>query len=102
MKDVICYLKAVDNGLDDLAVKRIINVPRRGIGATTIDKVQTYAIERNIGFLDACFQARQIESLANAKRKIEKFCKLIADFREQAQKEILKTCFTISWRRQGT
>ena len=93
VKDVICYLKAVDNGLDDLAVKRIINVPRRGIGATTIDKVQTYAIEQNIGFLDACFQARQIESLANAKRKIEKFSELIADFREQAQKGSLEDLF---------
>ena len=93
VKDVICYLKAVDNGLDDLAVKRIINVPRRGIGPTTIDKVQTYAIEQNIGFLDACFQARQIESLANAKRKIEKFSELIADFREQAQKGSLEDLF---------
>ena len=43
IKDLLAYLKTIDNGLDDLAVKRIINVPRRGIGMATIVKVQDYA-----------------------------------------------------------
>lgn len=69
VKDMICYLKAVGNGMDDLAVRRIINVPRRGIGAATIDKINAYAIENDISFLDACFQAEEITSLGNAKRR---------------------------------
>ena len=55
VKDILSYLKVVDNGLDDLAVRRIINVPRRGIGAATIEKINVYAVEHNISFLDACF-----------------------------------------------
>mgnify|MGYP000340937686 CR=1 FL=1 len=35
-KDLLCYLKTVDNAADDLAVRRILNVPKRGIGATTV------------------------------------------------------------------
>lgn len=93
IKDMICYLKAVDNGMDDLAAKRIINVPRRGIGAASIDKIQTYALEQNVGFLDACFQAEDIAALGNAKKKIQKFADLIADFREQQKKGSLEELF---------
>lgn len=93
IKDMICYLKAVDNGMDDLAAKRIINVPRRGIGAASINKIQMYAIEQNIGFLDACFQAEDIASLGNAKKKIQRFADLVQDFREQQKKGSLEELF---------
>ena len=93
IKDMICYLKAVDNGMDDLAAKRIINVPRRGIGAASIDKIQTYAFEQNISFLDACFQAENISTLGNAKKKIQKFADLIQSFREQQNKGSLEELF---------
>ena len=45
IKDVLAYLKTIANGRDDLAVRRIINVPKRGIGATTISRVQDYATD---------------------------------------------------------
>ena len=93
IKDIICYLKAVDNGMDDLAVRRIINVPRRGIGAATIDKINTYAMEKNISFLDACFQAEQITTLGNAKKKIQGFADMIQDFRDQEQQGSLEDLF---------
>ena len=51
IKDLLSYLKTIDNAQDDLAVKRIINVPKRGIGATTIAKVQDYADENDDEFL---------------------------------------------------
>ena len=70
VKDILSYLKVVDNGLDDLAVRRIINVPRRGIGAATIEKINVYAVEHNISFLDACFSAYSIDTLGNAKKKL--------------------------------
>ena len=93
VKDMICYLKAVGNGMDDLAVRRIINVPRRGIGAATIDKINAYAIENDISFLDACFQAKEITSLGNAKKKIQGFADMIQEFRDQEKQGSLEELF---------
>lgn len=53
IKDLIAYLKTISNGDDDLAVRRIINVPKRGIGAATIEKVQKYADDNNMSFYQA-------------------------------------------------
>lgn len=93
VKDMICYLKAVGNGMDDLAVRRIINVPRRGIGAATIDKISAYAIENDISFLDACFQAEHIAALGNAKKKIQAFADMIQEFRDQEKRGSLEELF---------
>lgn len=85
VKDILSYLKVVDNGLDDLAVRRIINVPRRGIGAATIEKINVYAVEHNVSFLDACFSSDSIDTLGNAKKKINGFADLIREFRRKMQ-----------------
>ena len=53
IKDLLSYLKTVDNGQDDLAVRRIINVPKRGIGLTSINRVQEYAVRHEVGFYEA-------------------------------------------------
>ena len=93
VKDILSYLKVVDNGLDDLAVRRIINVPRRGIGAATIEKINVHAVEHNISFLDACFSADHIETLGNAKKKINGFADLIRDFRRKMEEGSLEELF---------
>lgn len=93
VKDILSYLKVVDNGLDDLAVRRIINVPRRGIGAATIEKINVYAVEYNISFLDACFSADSIDTLGNAKKKINGFADLIREFRRKMQEGSLEELF---------
>lgn len=93
VKDILSYLKVVDNGLDDLAVRRIINVPRRGIGAATIEKINVYAVEHNINFLDACFSADSIDTLGNAKKKINGFADLIREFRRKMQEGSLEELF---------
>lgn len=59
IKDVLSYLKTIDNGKDDLAVRRIINVPKRGIGLTTINRIQESAAARGIGFMTP-FQLRTL------------------------------------------
>ncbi len=51
VKDLLAYLKTIDNARDDIAVRRILNVPKRGIGATTINRVQEYATEQNVSFM---------------------------------------------------
>ena len=93
VKDILSYLKVVDNGLDDLAVRRIINVPRRGIGAATIEKINVYAVEHNVSFLDACFSSDSIDTLGNAKKKINGFADLIREFRRKMKEGSLEELF---------
>lgn len=76
IKDILAYLKTIDNGQDDLAVRRIINVPKRGIGATSIGKLQDYADARGISFYEACIQAREAIG-GKASEKINDFTGLI-------------------------
>ncbi|MBR6665607.1 MAG: DNA helicase PcrA [Lachnospiraceae bacterium] len=85
IKDILAYLKTIDNGKDDLAVKRIINVPKRGIGNATLDKVQEYADMRNISFYDALREYDQILSLGKAAAKLEPFVTMMQTFRSKAQ-----------------
>ncbi|MGI6095328.1 MAG: DNA helicase PcrA [Lachnospiraceae bacterium] len=83
IKDLLAYLKTVDNARDDVAVRRIINVPKRGIGATTLSKVQMYADEQGISFYDALREADQISSLGRAAAKTAPFVTFIQSLRSQ-------------------
>ena len=85
IKDVLAYLKTIENGRDDLAVKRIINVPRRGIGATTILRVQDYADGRGISFFDALCEADQIMAVGKSASKIKPFVTMIRAFRSKME-----------------
>ena len=83
IKDMLAYLKTIDNGKDDLAVKRIINVPKRGIGAATLNKVQDYADEMGISFFDAMCRAEQITTLGKSGTKLLPFVNMIQVFRSK-------------------
>lgn len=85
IKDMLAYLKTIDNGRDDVAVKRIINVPRRGIGATTIARVQEYADSRNISFYDALREADQIMTIGKSAVKLQPFVTMIQTFRSKLE-----------------
>lgn len=85
IKDLLAYLKTIDNGRDDLAVKRIINVPRRGIGAATIARVQDYADMREISFYDALRQADDITGLGKSASKLKPFVTMIQSFRSKLE-----------------
>ena len=84
IKDLMSYLKVVDSGMDDLSVKRIINVPKRGIGQTTINRLQEFAILNQMSFLDAVFNADEIPEVTRALAKLHKFADMIEKFREYA------------------
>ena len=81
IKDILCYLKAVDNGDDDLAVTRIINVPKRGIGTASVAKVSDYALNTGMSFFDAAAAAHDIPGLGKAADKVARFATLILKFR---------------------
>ena len=87
IKDILAYLKTVDNGRDDIAVRRIINVPKRGIGQTTIDRVQTYADQHGISFFNALEYAEQIPALGRAAtvNKLKSFVNQIMVYRAQVE-----------------
>lgn len=86
IKDLLAYLKTIDNGRDDLAVRRIINIPKRGIGAATIAKVQDYADMREISFYDALRSADEIMTLGRgAAAKLVPFVTLIQSFRSKLE-----------------
>lgn len=84
IKDLLCYLKTIDNGRDELAVRRIINVPKRGIGATTLAKIADYAIEENISFYTALKKAEDIMTLGRSAVKIHPFVTFIERMRSIA------------------
>ena len=83
IKDILAYLKTIDNGRDDVAVKRIINIPKRGIGATSIAKVQAYADTHEISFYEALCKCDEIPSLGKAADKLKPFATLIQGFRSK-------------------
>ena len=95
IKDLLAYLKTIDNGRDDLAVKRIINIPKRGIGAATIAKVQDYADLHEISFYEALCQADEVTGLTSkTAEKLKPFVNLINVFRSKVDfygiKELLE------------
>ena len=85
IKDLLAYLKTVDNARDDLAVRRIINVPKRGIGATTLTRVQDYAVSMGMSFYDALKEANAISTLGRAAAKVEPFVTFIQTLRSKAE-----------------
>jgi DNA helicase II / ATP-dependent DNA helicase PcrA len=85
VKDLLAYLKTIDNGQDDLAVRRIINIPKRGIGAASINKVALYAQEQEISFYDALCVAEQVPGLGKAAAKIRPFVLFIQSKKAKAK-----------------
>lgn len=96
IKDVLAYLKTIDNGKDDLAVKRIINVPKRGIGTASIAKVQDYADHMGLSFYEALQRVDEIPALGKGKsvEKLRDFATMIRIFRTKMQNESLEDLIT--------
>ena len=84
IKDLLCYLKTVDNARDDLAVQRIINVPKRGIGATTMGRVQDYADNMRISLYEALRVAEEVPSIGRSVAKIDSFVTFIQTLKSKA------------------
>lgn len=81
IKDLLAYLRTVENGLDDISVKRIINVPKRGIGLTTIDRVADYALTHETSFYGALQNYEYIDGIKRSAGKLGSFVSLIESFK---------------------
>ena len=87
IKDILAYLKTIANGNDDLMVKRIINVPKRGIGATSVEKAAVYAANNDINLFDAIAHADRIPGLGKTAQKMTEFAEMIERIRSRAADE---------------
>ena len=83
IKDILSYLKTIDGGRDDLSVQRIINVPKRGIGAATIGKLQVFAEANGMSFYEACQAAERVPGLGKAAGRVGAFVRQIQVLRSK-------------------
>ena len=79
IKDILAYLKTADNARDDLSLLRIINVPKRGIGDTTIARMQNYAADQGISLQSAVLSADEIPGIGRGAAKVREFAELVKD-----------------------
>ncbi|MBR1873439.1 MAG: DNA helicase PcrA [Eubacterium sp.] len=82
IKDILSYLKVVNNDSDDIAVKRIINLPARGVGKTSVDRIAEYALENNISFYRALESADDIPNISRSIKGIRSFLEMIDTYRK--------------------
>lgn len=85
IKDILAYLKTIDSGRDDIAVRRIINIPKRGIGATSINRIADYADMQGLDFYSALKEAADIPKIGKAAGKIQNFVLSIQGMRAKAE-----------------
>lgn len=91
IKDVLAYLKTIDNARDEVAVRRIINVPKRGIGLTTLEKASVFAEDNDISLYAAVARGSEITSLSKAAvGKLDNFCMLISELRAKSRELSIK------------
>ena len=88
IKDILAYLKTINGGKDDLSVQRIINIPRRGIGTASINKVMLYATANQMSFFEAAERVERIPGMGKAGQKIESFVRQIRMFRSKLEYKI--------------
>lgn len=77
IKDILAYLRLIDNKSDDISLKRIINVPKRGIGTKTVEKLENYARQNQISILEAISDVDEIIGAGKAREAIKKFSVMI-------------------------
>jgi DNA helicase-2/ATP-dependent DNA helicase PcrA len=86
IKDILAYLKLIANPPDGLSLKRVINVPPRGIGEKTIEKIETFSREKGLPLYEGMKQAMKEGWLSPATiENVEEFIRLIEEFREEAK-----------------
>ena len=88
IKDILAYLKTIDNSRDDIAVKRIINIPKRGIGATSIGRIDGYAQSSGSSFFDICRILKELGELRHYIKGVHLSCSLSGEYQRQSPRMI--------------
>ncbi|MBP5192418.1 MAG: UvrD-helicase domain-containing protein [Eubacterium sp.] len=82
--DIVGYLKCIENTDDNISIRRIINVPRRGIGDTTVNKISDLADEAGISIYDICLDDYMVSAAGRAAEKLKTFIGMMEGFRRKA------------------
>ena len=85
IKDILSYLKLIANPSDDIALKRVINTPKRGIGLKTIEKIEIHGNQRGESLFSALLDFDEIDISARTKNTIKNFVLLISSLRSMAE-----------------
>ena len=86
IKDILAYLITIENSVDDVSVKRIINIPKRGIGDKTIEKIDNYAENLGIGFFEALMDINKVPGISTrVQNQINSFTNLMVGLREKRE-----------------
>ena len=92
VKDILAYLFAILNPYDTVSMLRIINVPSRKIGDTTLEKIQAFASNNSLSLWDSLMAAQSIDTLdAGVKDRITTFTSLLTRYRGMMQTEVVST-----------
>ena len=83
VKDMLAYLCVINNPADDLRLRRIINVPARKIGATTVDKAQLIAARYGLTLYDVLCRAEEFPELKSSAAKLKAFTDMIEEMRRR-------------------
>lgn len=87
IKDLLAYLRTINNGQDDVSVKRIINVPKRGIGLTSINRLTDYSNSQGFSFYEACKRAESVPGMGRASAKVSPFVSFIEILKDKINQE---------------
>jgi len=87
IRDLVGYLQVIDNEADDIALRRIINVPKRGIGDATVDKFAVFADSSGLSLYQALLRAKELPGMGRSAAKITAFTEMIEGFRAMAEDE---------------
>ncbi len=90
IKDIIAYLKVLNNGTDEIAAKRIINVPKRGIGNTTVARIQEYANLSGVSFMDGVYDIELIPNVSRGKKNVMEFALMMKELKAYVHEGNLK------------
>ena len=85
IKDIIAYLRVVNNPHDDISLKRIVNVPRRGIGKVTLDRAEQLAYDNGVSIYSILLEASKLSELTRASAKIKSFTDMLVKLRSLAE-----------------
>ncbi|SCW35912.1 DNA helicase-2 / ATP-dependent DNA helicase PcrA [Ruminococcaceae bacterium YRB3002] len=87
IKDLLAYLRLINSTDDNIAFARVVNVPRRGIGDTTVARMNTIAMETGMSLFDIARHAEEFDDLRSASSKLKGFTECIDTMRERLMEE---------------
>ncbi|KKK47043.1 hypothetical protein LCGC14_3159170, partial [marine sediment metagenome] len=101
IRDTLAYFRVLDNTDDSVSLKRIINVPKRGLGDRTLSKVEAFAMDHGIGLFEAACRVDEIDLSARFKAAIKDFVQLIEELRQARETATLTQLARMVWKKTG-